>query len=98
MNRPTEKQEARAIAIIKQIEELLPELGSNCNYHSPAMKEAFAQLQHTIVDWELELVFNQPLTNEEVENRKVISELVARIREGKIEINLNGTEPDSTSK
>ena len=70
--------EDRVCSTIDKIIELLPDV--YFYYSNDKIKESVTKLQKAIYSSELEFVFNQPPTEEDLENRRIIKKIVSKDR------------------
>lgn len=78
-------EEGAAVGLIDAIISICKALAPLMYKHTPAIKEAVKDLHHTIAENELDVLF-RPKTKEEIENRKIISDLANKIKRGSIKI------------
>lgn len=75
----------KQIETIDKIIQLLPDL--IVYKDSNELKDAYAKLQQAIKSKELERIFKQPITQEELDSRRIVSEEAERIRKSGKNIN-----------
>jgi hypothetical protein len=80
------KSMKKQIETIDKIIQLLPDL--IVYKDTKELKDSYAKLQQAIKTNELERIFNQPITEEESDSRRIISKEAERIRKSGKNINL----------